>query len=61
MSERKPYVPPKIFQVELNQEQAILTVCATGITNVSNNRTAGCVAGTCKRSMNAGNNAAHAS
>lgn len=34
--EKKPYVPPKIFQVELNQEQAILTSCSVGESSISN-------------------------
>jgi hypothetical protein len=28
MSEKKPYSPPQIFRVELNQEQAILSACS---------------------------------
>lgn len=55
MTKKKPYAAPKISEVELNQEQAILVTCASGTTSVSNNRTTGCVAGTCKRSMNSGN------
>jgi hypothetical protein len=27
MEKKKPYSPPKIFQVELNQEQAVLAAC----------------------------------
>ena len=62
MSEKKPYVPPKIFQVELNQDQAILTSCSAGVTNPSVNRTASCTAGTCKRAMvTSGNSGAHSS
>ena len=32
MTEKKPYSPPQIFQVELNQEQAILAVCSSAAT-----------------------------
>jgi len=28
MSEKKPYSPPQITQVELNHEQAVLSVCS---------------------------------
>ncbi len=28
MSEKKPYSPPELYRVELNQEQAILSVCS---------------------------------
>lgn len=60
MSPKKAYTPPKIFQVELNQEQAILTTCATGTTNPSNSRTAGCSTA-CKKSRTAGGSAGHPS
>ena len=30
MNPKKPYSPPKIYEVELNQNQAILTVCKSG-------------------------------
>ena len=33
---KNPYVPPQVFRVELNPEQAILTACSLGTTNVSN-------------------------
>ncbi len=61
MTQKKPYAAPKITEVELNQEQAILSTCASGTTSTSNNKTTGCVAGTCKKSMNSGNNAGRAS
>lgn len=28
MTEKKPYSPPQLFRVELNQEQAILSACS---------------------------------
>jgi hypothetical protein len=28
MLEKKPYSPPQLFRVELNQEQAILSACS---------------------------------
>ncbi len=33
---RKRYEPPQLFRVDLNHEQAILSICSTG-TNVPNN------------------------
>jgi hypothetical protein len=57
-SEKKPYQSPKIYQVELNQEQAILTTCSVGVTNVSTSANRGCIAGTCKRGGNAGRDSA---
>lgn len=59
--DKKPYAPPKVFEVELNQDQAILTTCSVGVTNISNNRTNACVAGTCKRAMGTGDSAGHPS
>lgn len=60
MNQKKPYTPPKIFQVELNQEQAILTTCATGTTNPSARSTLGC-ATSCKKLARTGSSAAHPS
>lgn len=28
MTKKRPYSPPSVFRVELNQEQAILTACS---------------------------------
>ena len=60
MSQKKAYTPPKIFQVELNQEQAILTTCATGTTNPSSRATGGCSTA-CKKLTRTGGSAAHPS
>jgi hypothetical protein len=64
MTEKKPYTPPQIFQVELNQEQAILAVCSTSATTVSNAgpgrgttcRSGGTGASNCRRSTSSGGN-----
>ena len=66
MTEKKPYSPPQIFQVELNQEQAILAVCSAAATTVSNNapgrgnscRSGGTGASNCRRSSTSGGNSA---
>lgn len=34
MMTKKPYTAPQIFQVELNQQQAILTACTTTTTSL---------------------------
>ena len=61
-TDKKPYQPPKIFQVELNQDQAILTVCSAGVTNISTSANRKCVTGACKRGANpGGDNANHPS
>lgn len=60
MNQKKPYTPPKIFQVELNQEQAILTTCATGTTNPSARSNRGCSTA-CKRLGRTSGSAAHPS
>ncbi|GIW53849.1 MAG: hypothetical protein KatS3mg082_0253 [Nitrospiraceae bacterium] len=50
MSDKKPYSPPEVYRVELNQEQAILSQCSL----MSRNPMAGgldlfCRRGGCKR------------
>ena len=49
MNEKKPYTSPKIFRVELNQEQAILAMCSNSTTNLSNVTGSSCKAA-CRRS-----------
>lgn len=52
MTEKKPYSPPQLFRVELNQEQAILSACSLLTTNASQGGNGGCrpnSAGGCKR------------
>lgn len=64
MSEKKPYSPPQIFQVELNQEQAILAACATAATTFSDSgagrgstcRSGGSGTSNCRRSSSGGGN-----
>lgn len=35
MTERKPYSPPQLYEVTLDQEQAILTACSLTTTSVA--------------------------
>jgi len=39
---RKPYVPPQLFRVELNQDQAILTACSLFAASLSNGGNRSC-------------------
>jgi hypothetical protein len=55
MNEKKPYSPPELYRVELNQEQAILSACSL----LSSNPMAGgldlfCRMGGCKRNATSG-------
>ena len=34
MTDKKPYSAPQIFEVELNHDQAILSVCSAAATNI---------------------------
>lgn len=56
MTEKKPYNPPQLFRVELNQEQAILSACSLATTSASNGGNTACrtAAGGCKNHSNAG-------
>jgi hypothetical protein len=51
---KKPYVTPQVFRVELNQEQAILTACSLTTMNVSNGGNSSCRPGSCKRHTGVG-------
>lgn len=43
MTEKKPYSPPQLFRVELNQEQAILSACSLmTMSAVANSLVNGC-------------------
>ncbi|MBI3808562.1 MAG: hypothetical protein HY281_13790 [Nitrospirae bacterium] len=43
MSTKKPYSPPQLFRVELNQEQAILSACSlTTMSALANSLLNGC-------------------
>lgn len=51
MIAKKPYTAPQIFRVELNQQQAVLAVCATSATGLSLGGTRGCQGSVnCRRS-----------
>ncbi len=56
---KKPYSPPQIFEVELNQQQAILAACHSAATGLSGRGASGCqLSQNCRRSTtNAGNSA----
>jgi len=59
MMTQKPYTPPQIFRVELNQQQAILATCSGATTNVSSRATRGCATVlACKRSTSTGSTSA---
>ena len=42
MNEKKPYSPPELYRVELNQEQAILSACSIMTSAAFNDGTARC-------------------
>lgn len=42
MNDKKPYSPPQLFRIELNQEQAILSACSLGTTAAFNGGNARC-------------------
>jgi len=50
MTDKKPYSAPQIFEVELNHEQAILSVCSVSATNNDDTGGSRC-AGVCRRCM----------
>jgi len=50
MTDKKPYSAPQIFQVELNHEQAILSVCSAAATNMDDS-TGNLCAGVCRKCM----------
>ena len=51
---KRLYVPPQVFRVELNPEQAILTACSLGTMNVSNGSNNSCRPASCKRHSGVG-------
>ncbi len=58
MNDKKPYSPPQLFRIELNQEQAILSACSLATTAAFNGGNARCntIIIPCKRiSVNLGN------
>ena len=53
MTGKKPYSPPQVFRVELDHEQAILSVCSLMATTVVNRGNARCqFAGTLCKNVN---------
>lgn len=42
MNEKKPYTPPQLFEVTLDQEQAILAACSLATMSTSAGGTVGC-------------------
>jgi len=42
MSNKRPYMPPEVFKVDLNPEQAILSTCSAGVTSNIGNGNARC-------------------
>ena len=53
MTEKKPYSPPQLYEVTLDQEQAILTACSlTTVSIAAGTGTNGCrVNGRCESAM----------
>nr|MBI3612025.1 hypothetical protein [Nitrospirota bacterium] len=57
MPERKAYSPPQVVRVELNHEQAILSVCSLTAATAAPGTTAKCRNGGCKKAGGGFNNA----
>ena len=59
MTEKKPYSPPQLYEVTLDQEQAILTACSlTTMSVAAGVGTNGCrVSGNCETAMCGGGSA----
>ena len=51
------YVAPQIIRVELNHEQAILSVCSVSATTLSNGGNSSCRSGSCKNHTGGGGDA----
>lgn len=49
MTEKKSYSPPQLVRVELNHEQAILSVCSVTATTAKAGATQTCKSGKCKK------------
>jgi hypothetical protein len=49
MPEKKSYSAPRLVRVELNHEQAILSVCSTAATTLQAGTTNRCRRGGCKK------------
>jgi hypothetical protein len=59
--QKKPYEPPKIYRVELNQEQAILASCLAGATSLSNGAGGTGCSAACRRQTATGGDSAQSS
>ena len=57
MSDKKPYSAPQIFQVELNHEQAILSICSVAATTMDDTSNSTCK-GRCRKCMSSGGDSA---
>jgi hypothetical protein len=60
-ADRKPYVPPVLFRVELNHEQAILSACSVGVATTRQGTVGGVCKSNCKQGNGTGDNAARSS
>jgi hypothetical protein len=55
MPDKKPYTPPQVFRVDLNQEQAILSACSLTASNLmAGGADITCRPGACKRAPRGG-------
>jgi hypothetical protein len=54
---KKTYTPPQFVRVELNHEQAVLSVCSTMATTAMAGTTNMCRNNACKRAATTGNSA----
>ncbi len=54
MTEKKRYVLPQLFRIELSQEQAILSACSLTTTSASQGGNGGCRPNNCKRRNGSG-------
>ena len=54
MTEKKRYVSPQLFRIELSQEQAILSACSLTTTSASQGGNGGCRPNNCKRRNGSG-------
>lgn len=61
MNNKKPYNAPQLVRVELNHEQAILSVCSTTFGSAMTGTTNKCRSGLCKKAAASGDNAGRAS
>jgi hypothetical protein len=61
-STKKPYIPPQLFRVDLNPDQAILSACSLTAMTTQNGGGGNCrPQNQCKKAKAAGDSAARAS